>query len=69
MKHKRSIFFRELHGVLVQEIKVYNPGDKPAQLSLEKLGIYQWDDATSKTKVIVILFHSKNILIHQNVLC
>jgi len=43
---------RELHGVLVQEIKVYNPGDKPAQLSLEKLGIYQWDDATSKTKVI-----------------
>ena len=42
--------------MLVQEIKVYNPGEKAAQLSLEKLGIYQWDDATSKTKVIAFWF-------------
>jgi len=43
---------RELHGLLVQEIKVHNPSDKPAQLSLEKLGISDWDGATSQPKVI-----------------
>lgn len=43
---------RTIPGVLVQDIKVYNPTDKPIQLSVEKLGIQMWDSAVSATKVI-----------------
>jgi len=43
---------RILSGVLIQEVKIHNPGKKVAQLSLEKLGIAQWEGATSQTKVI-----------------
>lgn len=49
-----DICFRELQGLLVQEIKVYNSGDRAAQLSLEKLGIYQWDKASSQSQVSFI---------------
>jgi len=43
---------RILPGVIVQEVKVHNPTQKTAQISLEKLGIAQWDGATSQVKVI-----------------
>ncbi|XP_023319855.1 uncharacterized protein KIAA2013 homolog [Eurytemora carolleeae] len=47
-----DLVFRTIPGVLVQELKIHNPGEYPAQLSVEKLGISQWDGATSQTKVI-----------------
>ena len=37
--------------MIVQEVKVHNPTQKTAQISLEKLGIAQWDGATSQVKV------------------
>jgi len=43
---------RILPGLIVQEVKIYNPGQRTAQLSIEKLGITQWEGATSQTKVI-----------------
>jgi len=43
---------RTLRGVLVQDVKVYNPGNRPVQLAIEKLGIANWDTARSVNKVI-----------------
>ena len=39
-------------GVLVQSIKVHNPGEEVVQLSLERLGIANWESARSSGKVI-----------------
>ena len=35
----------------MQDIKIHNPGQRAAQLSVEKLGIAQWEGATSQLKV------------------
>ena len=43
---------RTMPGVLVQDIKIHNPGDRTVSLALERLGISQWDTAVSATKVI-----------------
>lgn len=43
---------RTLPGVLVQDIKVHNPGQKPAQLAVEKIGIANWEGAISQPQVI-----------------
>jgi len=48
-----SVFtHRIIPGVIVQDIKIHNPGQRVAQLSLEKLGISQWEGVSSSTKVI-----------------
>ena len=49
---------RILNNVLIQEVKIHNPGSSVAQLSLEKLGIAQWEGATSQTKVPSYRFYS-----------
>ena len=43
---------RTLPGVLVQDIKVYNPGGTNVQLAMEKLGIAGWESAKSVTRAI-----------------
>ena len=43
---------RTVPGVLVQDIKIHNPGSRIVQLAVEKLGIAQWDTAKSFTRVI-----------------
>ena len=40
--------------MIVQEVKVHNPTQNTAQISLEKLGIAQWEGATSQVKVRVV---------------
>jgi len=43
---------RTMPGLLVQDIKIHNPGGKTVSVTLERLGISQWDTAISSTKVI-----------------
>ena len=43
---------RTVPGVLVQDIKILNPGARTVQLALEKLGIAQWETANSFSRVI-----------------
>jgi len=43
---------RTVPGILVQDIKIHNPGSKTVQLAVEKLGIAQWESAKSYTRTI-----------------
>ena len=43
---------RTLPGVLVQDIKIFNPNSHSVQLAVESLGISGWDSATSSTRTV-----------------
>jgi len=43
---------RTVPGVLVQDVKIHNPGSGTVQLAVEKLGIAQWETAKSFIRVI-----------------
>ena len=43
---------RTIPGVLIQDVRVHNPTSRAKQITLERLGIAQWDSAKSYTRVI-----------------
>ena len=43
---------RTIPGVLIQDVRVHNPTSRTKQITLERLGIAQWDSAKSYTRVI-----------------
>ena len=46
------IAHRTVPGVLVQDIRVHNPTSQSKQITLERLGIAQWETAKSHSRVI-----------------
>ena len=43
---------RSVAGVLVQDIKIYNPNSHPVQLAVESLAISDWDTATTTVRTV-----------------